>query len=88
MIRNENYRRQSGIGARFRRRVGRLLDPPIPLYPVPPPPDEDDDDIDAGAEINNPTGGATMDDDEVVFFNALAALPAVDDVECRNSGLS
>ncbi len=57
------------------------LDPPIPLYPVPVPPlpDADDDDIDGGAEQNNPSGGAAADDNDVVFFDALAALPAVDD---------
>ena len=82
VIRQENYRRQSGIGARFRQRVGRPLDPPIPLYPVPVPPlpDADDDDIDARGEQNNPSGGtADDDDDDVAFFDALAALPAADD---------
>jgi hypothetical protein len=51
VIRQENYRRQSGIGARFRQRIGRPLDPPIPLYPVPPLPDADDLDL-----VSDPTG--------------------------------
>ena len=79
VIRGENHHRQSGIGARFRQRVGRPLDPLIPLYSVAPPlPDEDDNDIDAGIENNNPSRGTAVEDDDIVFFDALAALPAVD----------
>ena len=34
VISGENYRRTSGIAARFRQRVGRALDPPLPLFEV------------------------------------------------------
>ena len=39
----------------------------------------DSDNLDVGVDQSNPTGGAVEDDDNVVFFDALAALPAVDD---------
>ena len=47
--------------------------PPILMSGIPPLPDEDDDDINAGAEINNPTGGTAMDDDDVIFFDVAAS---------------
>ena len=76
----KNHRRTSGIAARFWLRRGRPLDPPIPLYSVVPPlPDKDNDDIDAGIEQNNPSGSTATEDDDVIFFDALAALPAVND---------
>jgi hypothetical protein len=35
--------------------------------------------MDMGVEQNNPSRGTVIDGDDVVFFNALAALPVVDD---------
>ena len=81
MIRAENRRRLTGIAARFRQRVGRPLDPQIPLYPVDPrpPPMAVDTGFDEGVEQNNPSGDAAEIDENVVFFDAFAALPADDD---------
>jgi hypothetical protein len=80
VISTENHRRTLGIAAQFWLRLGRPLNPLILLYSVTPPlPDEDNDDIDMGIENNNPTGSTAVDDNDVIFFDALLALPAVDD---------
>ncbi len=80
MILAKNCRRMTGIGARFRQRVGQPLEPPIPLYPVVPPlPDEDDNELDMEVEQNNPPGSMAEIDDTAVFFDALAALLDIDD---------
>jgi hypothetical protein len=69
----------TNIAARFRQRVGRLLNPLIPLYNVPPPCNADDDKMDLTVvEINNPPGDANeCNNDRVVLFDVLTALPAL-----------
>jgi len=54
VIRSENHRQTSGIGARFRRCVGRELEPTLPLYELGDalPADDDEDEL-AGIENNN-----------------------------------
>ena len=81
VIRAENRRRSTGIGARFRLRVGRPLDPQIPLYPVDPRPlpMAVDTGFDEGVDQINPSGDATEIDEHAVVFDAFAALPADDD---------
>ena len=55
VIREENTRRTSGTGARFRRRVGRELEPTLPLHELGDAlSDDDDEDELAGIENNNP----------------------------------
>ena len=71
----------TGIGARFGLRVGRLLDPPIPLYPVDPRPLPMalDNEFGAGVEQNNPSEDTAENNNDVAFLDAFAVLPAVDD---------
>ncbi len=55
VICQENYRQTSGIAARFRQRVGRVLDPPLPLFEVGNAlPDDDNEDELEGSENNMP----------------------------------
>jgi hypothetical protein len=55
VIREENTRRTSGTGASFRRRVGRELEPTLPLHELGDAlSDDDDEDELAGIENNNP----------------------------------
>ncbi|KAL3812075.1 hypothetical protein ACHAXA_002879 [Cyclostephanos tholiformis] len=77
----ENRHRSTGIGARFQLRVGRPLDPQIPLYPVDPRPlpMAVDTGFDEGVDQINPSGDATEIDEHAVVFDAFAALPADDD---------
>jgi len=61
VIRNENHRRTSGIGACFRRRVGQELKPTLPLYELGNAlPDDDDEDELVDIENNNPPGHAEL----------------------------
>ncbi len=80
-ILDENARRTTSIVACFWQRVGRPLDPTIPLYEVPPLPDADNDEFDETVvEQNNPPGNAAeTDNDTVVFYDALTGLLALDD---------
>jgi len=67
VFREENYRRTSGIAARFRQRVGRALDPPLPLFGVDDAqPDDDDEDELEGSENNNTPGHAVLPVDDQV----------------------
>jgi hypothetical protein len=67
VIRSENHRRTSGIGARFRRRVGRELEPTLPLQELGDAlSDDDDEDELAGIENNNPPGHAELPVDDQV----------------------
>jgi hypothetical protein len=66
VIRQENYRRTSGIAARFRQRVGRELDPPLPLFEVDALLDDDDKDGLEGSKNNNPPGHAALPVDNQV----------------------
>jgi hypothetical protein len=80
-IQVKNARQMTSITACFWQRVGWLLDPLIPLYNVPTPPTADNDEMGlTGVEQNNPSGyAAESDNDRVVFFKALTALPALED---------
>ena len=62
VICQENYRRTSSIVARFRQRVGRELNPPLPLFKVLTPLVDNDDDEDKQEESknNNPPGHAEL----------------------------
>jgi hypothetical protein len=75
-----NAHRTTSIADCFWQRVGRPLNPLIPLYNVPPPRDVDNDETDLMVvKINNPPGDAKeCDDDWVVLFDVLTALPALD----------
>jgi hypothetical protein len=81
VIRSENHRRMSGIGARFRQRVGWELEPTLPLYERGDAlPDDDDEDELADIENNNPPGHAELPvDDQVDDSTAQTMLlPLVD----------
>jgi hypothetical protein len=67
VIREENTRRTSGTSARFRQRVGRELEPILPLYKLGDALlDDDDEDELAGIENNNPPGHAELPVDDQV----------------------
>jgi hypothetical protein len=87
VIREENYRRTSGIAARFRQRVGRALDPPLPLFGVDDAqPDDNDEDELEGSEKNNPPGHAVLpvDDQVNVSIAWTMLLPFVKSDEDNN----
>jgi len=67
VIREENYRRTSGIAAQFRQCVGRALDPPLSLFGVgDAQPDDDNEDELEGSKNNNPPGHAVLPVDDQV----------------------
>jgi len=67
VIRSKNNRRTSGIAARFRRRVGRELEPTLPLYELGDALPEDDDENElADTENNNPPGHTELPVDDQV----------------------
>jgi hypothetical protein len=79
-IQAENTRQTISITACFWQRVGRPLDPLTPLYYAPPPPAAGNNKIDSTeVKRNNPSGDAKeYDDDLVLYFHVLTALPDLD----------
>jgi hypothetical protein len=79
-IQAENTRLTTSIAACFWQRVGRLLDPLIPLYDAPSPPAAGNDEIDSTeVKRNNPSGDAKeYDNNPVVYFDTLMVLPDLD----------
>jgi hypothetical protein len=79
-IQAENTRRTTSIPTCFWQHVGWPLNPLIPLYDAPPPPAVgNDENVLMEVERNNPSGDAKeYNNNPVVYFDALMALPDLD----------
>jgi hypothetical protein len=75
VIRGEKYHQTNGITAHFRQRVGRALNPPLPLFKVGDAlPDDDEEDELEGIKNNNPPGNAELPVNDQVNDSAARTM--------------